>query len=949
VPFGAILRDRHGYLRRFCMKKFWQICCIEGQAGYISLKTGFILLLFTMAVFPFVVNLSVNLPKVLQFVESVQEDEAIALLRESGFCLDKKIVQRQESLRLLAGVPGARDILSHNFSKFSESTVRGRLAGLINMWFSGQPDVIEIALYDLQSNKVFCMERQDTGALVLHDTGDSSPEKEILSAITTFRDLKDFSRFVSFVEQPHKHGKNHQDNRALLVKIAIPVRDYAGHLSGIGCIAVDLVNVLNGKAFDFLATGSGLFIKLPGLDCKDYLFQAGELFKVFPAMKAGVRNSRHVVSKDRQGRKVVWFSLFANVQPEQNLWAGQTVDPSMAKAFRDMLLSRIAVVSGMALMLILFLVWRCSSLMDRYRLEFMDTLHSVLLGQANTRLQWQGPPEIERLAHDMNELLDKFVENDMKRREALKKLEDLSRRMTLVLDSAAEGIVEINMQHEIIFVNQAACRMFGFRREDIIGSDLHSIFHYMREDRSQYPKEECLFCKALSEGRYNLFREEVFWRKDGQPISVEYVTAAIRNENDTVTGIVMCIRDVTARKAAEEKASMFQDQLRQAQKMQTLGILAGGIAHDFNNLLTAIRGYSQLLELDLAEDSEARRRLQGIQQASDRAAALVRQLLVFSRKQPAQKRVIDLCELLHDQEKMLRRIIGEDISFKVCPCTAKALVMADPNMIAQVIMNMVINSRDALEGRVQKHIEIKVENLRLSAEDVSEMPGRRSGDFVMLSVRDTGSGIDPDIISNIFDPFFTTKDIDKGTGLGLSVAFGIVQQHDGWIECCSKPGAGSLFNIFLPAYTGEAVPAAGSAVIDHVPERYALTEKIGRELTVLVLEDDPLVLNITREMLKTFGFDVLSSSNIQEANYLMNRIGKDIDLLISDVVLPDGNGMEFVEQVMGRWPTMSVLLLSGYVDREEHVNRIREQDIPFLSKPFRMDDLYEAVLSVLNV
>jgi len=642
---------------------------------------------------------------------------------------------------------------------------------------------------------------------------------------------------------------------------------------------------------------------------------------------------------------VAWFPILTNTRSDQSLWVGRPVDLSKVTEVRSMIFNRVAVTSLAALALVLFLVARYSRALDRYRQELVSALRKVLLGQGRVELDWKRPPEMAELARNLNQLFEKFIENDQKRQEALRELSDLTEKMRLILDNAAEGIIEVNRENEITFVNQAACTILGFTRQELMGNDLHSVIHYMKEDRSQFPREDCPFCRAWEEGQFHIFKEDTFWTRNGRPVSVEYVTAPVKDHDGRIKGLVMCLRDVSAKKEAEEKARIYQEQLRQAQKMEAIGTLAGGVAHDFNNLLTAIRGYGELLEMSLEGNEDALKQLKSIQKAADRAASLVRQLLAFSRKQVAEKRPVDLNRLVEDQQRMLKRLIGEDIELEIKPCEEKALVHADPNMLAQVIMNMVVNARDALDQDGRRKISIQVDRKILMPEKSAENPEGRSGYFAVLTISDTGCGMDDEIRQKIFDPFFTTKEVGKGTGLGLAVAYGIVEQHGGWIYCQSKPGEGTVFKVFLPEYDPSAEMEQDKDLDTSLsPGRPA---QIGRGRTVFVLEDDPMVLEISREMLDALGFQVISAATIEEARKVLEQEGERISLVLSDVVLPDGNGVEFVEGLMERFPRLPVLLVSGYVDERLHIEKIRGREIPFLSKPFTVKDLEEAVARLL--
>ncbi len=911
--------------------------------GHVSLKVGLLLTLMAMALLPIVANLSINLPKVISIIESAQRHECIASLRESYFDFNKKIVQRQESVRLLSGVPGIRDYLSGHSADFSQPALDHRLEMLLKMWFDQEKDIISVSLLDPSGQEKLKLVRTKSGHMKRVPSYRLGWDRQIAAD----KSNQDTSPFIIQIRDIIKDQEGIHSHEPV-AKIAAVVRSYSGSIVGFGCISVDISSLLIQSHFDFLATGSGQFIRRFGPETERHKHLPGDLFLRFPGMKEAINSGRPAVLRDNLGGEVAWFPILPNKHPDQNLWAGRHVSESLATGIKVTILTRVTIVSSIALIIVMLIVLRYSSKIEQYRRELVEALQSLLLGQGPVELKWQKPVEIKQLADDLNELFRKFIENELKRKEAIAKLSDLNTRMRMILDNAAEGIIEINTENEITFVNRAACTILGFAREELLGNDLHSILHFMKKDRSQYPEENCPFCQALKKGQHHLFKEDVFLTRNHNLIHVEYVTAPIKDHEGKITGLVVCLRDVSARKTAEEKARLFQDQLRQAQKMEAIGTLAGGVAHDFNNLLTAIRGYAELIELDLKDNKQALLQLKNIKQAADRAATLVRQLLAFSRKQVANKRVIDINELVVEQHKMLQRLIGEDVKLEISHWPEKALVLADPNMLAQVIMNMVVNARDAMTESKVKKIQITVKEAIITSNDPTKKQGLKPGRYWALSIADSGMGIHEHFIARIFDPFFTTKDMDKGTGLGLSVAYGIIEQHQGWIHCQSEFGKGTTFTIFLPEYKQDDKRETISKTGKDILNNHVSPERIGMGLTAFVLEDDPMVLNIICDMLDTMGFKVISAASLQEANYLIERVEQELSLIVSDIILPDGNGIDFVESILDKEPDAPVLLLSGYMDEKLHIEKIRKLGAPFLAKPFKVSELYWAISKILS-
>jgi signal transduction histidine kinase len=395
------------------------------------------------------------------------------------------------------------------------------------------------------------------------------------------------------------------------------------------------------------------------------------------------------------------------------------------------------------------------------------------------------------------------------------------------------------------------------------------------------------------------------------------------------------LREVEERRQAEEALRRSQEQLRQAQKLEAVGRLAGGIAHDFNNMLAVINGYSALALGSLDRDSALHSYVEEIRRAGDRAAALTQQLLAFSRRQMLEPRVLDLNEVLAGTHSMLRHILGEDIDLVVSPGRGLAHVRADPGQVDQVLVNLAVNGRDAMpEGG---RLTLSTANVRLEEQRTDDGEVIEGGEYVLLSVADTGCGIPPEDLPRIFEPFFTTKEPGKGTGLGLSMLYGFVRQSDGHVSVQSEIGIGTTVRIYLPA-------------IRDAPERPAalappaLRKGSG---TVLVVEDEPLVLGMVRQILTSCGYDVLTAESGPAALELAASHPGPIRLLLTDFVMPGMSGGELSERLLAQRPEMRVLLMSGYSEDTRVRQRLGESRAGFIEKPFSPADLAARVAEAL--
>ena len=479
----------------------------------------------------------------------------------------------------------------------------------------------------------------------------------------------------------------------------------------------------------------------------------------------------------------------------------------------------------------------------------------------------------------------------------------------LVLDEAGSRILE---------ANRAACDLYGYTPEEFRKKRVADL--QGPEDAGRFAAETRAAARATGTWRHRTH--------NGRMIDVEIA----RHEIDYGGGKAQLavLMDITGRRQLEE-------QLRQAQKMEAVGMLAGGVAHDFNNLLTIITGYSQLVLSHLAPDDPHRHSLEQIMKAGERAAGLTKQLLAFSRRQVLQPKVLDLNTLVTGLGAMLQRLIGEDIELRKDLAADLGSVNADPGQMEQVLMNLVVNSRDAMpKGGV---LTIETANVELDEHYASRHIAVKPGPHILLAVSDTGSGMDAATQARLFEPFFTTKSAGQGTGLGLSTVFGIIKQSGGSLDVYSEPSHGTTIKVYLPR-------------IDHPVsvEAEAAKKTVARGTeTVLVVEDDEMVRTLVRETLEREGYNTIDAPGPMEAKRVSEGHKGAIHLLITDVVMPKLNGRDLAEQLMKRRPEMKVLYMSGYTDNAVVATGILEQkNLFFLQKPFTPAALIEKVREVLE-
>jgi two-component system, cell cycle sensor histidine kinase and response regulator CckA len=518
-----------------------------------------------------------------------------------------------------------------------------------------------------------------------------------------------------------------------------------------------------------------------------------------------------------------------------------------------------------------------------------------------------------------------IVNRDVTERErAAEALQRSESSFRSVVEDAPYGIYRASIVGDLILVNFALQKMLGYdSREELLQANVgtHIYRHAPEHER---------FIRTVVREQY--FKDvELEWkRKDGAPITVRCSGWPVRDEGGTVTYLEVFAEDVTERRVLER-------QLRMAQKMEAVGRLSGGIAHDFNNLLGVIIGYSQVLKRSLGIATPLYEHAEEIEKAGQRAVSLTRQLLAFSRQQVLEPVILNLNSLVSDMEKMLPRLIGEDVTLELNLDPALAQVKADHGQIEQVIMNLTVNARDAmLDGG---KLTIQTANVELDLAYTRQHPGSRVGQYVMLAVSDTGTGIDPEIQSQIFEPFFTTKERDKGTGLGLATVYGVVKQSGGYIAVDSVKGQGACFSVYLPRVE-ETVPAA--EIKTGAPANIRGSE------TVLLVEDAGPLRKLANMFLRDSGYNVLTAADGREALEVAGNHSGPIHLLLTDVVMPGINGRVLAERLAPRQPGMKVLYMSGYTDSFIAGHGVLEAGTNLLHKPFTQDVLARKVREVLE-
>ena len=511
-----------------------------------------------------------------------------------------------------------------------------------------------------------------------------------------------------------------------------------------------------------------------------------------------------------------------------------------------------------------------------------------------------------------------------------RKADEIRSRLASIVASSDDAIISRGADGIIRTWNRGAERLTQYAAEEAVGKPISILYPPEQAARIDAERER------IDTGAILEQVEMVIVRKDGSPVEIS-LTSSVLTDDDGSLGASIIARDVTERKRAEAALRLSEEQLRQAQKMEAVGNLAGGVAHDFNNLLSVILGYTNLIVESLRPIDPLRADLEEVQKAALRATEVTRQLLAFSRRQVLQPAVLELNQVVSGIRKMFGRLLGEDIELTVLTSPVAGKIYADPGQIEQVIMNLVVNARDAMPRGGS--LTIETANVTLDESYAATHLHVVPGAYVLLAVTDTGSGMEPATQERIFEPFFTTKDKSKGTGLGLSTVYGIVQQSGGHIWVYSEPGKGTTFKIYLPR-TDRAV----ESLLPHEPPAATLR---GTE-TLLLVEDDEQVRTIMRAILRKQGYHVLEAQNGGEAFLLCEQFTAKIDLMITDVVMPRMSGRQLAERLVGMRPSMRVLYVSGYTEDTIVHHGVLDSGVEFLQKPIMPGALMRKVRELLD-
>ncbi len=573
-------------------------------------------------------------------------------------------------------------------------------------------------------------------------------------------------------------------------------------------------------------------------------------------------------------------------------------------------------------------LWETISRGEIWRGEFSNK-------KKNGELYWEYA-SISPIINEQNEITHYIAikEDITERKQFEDALKESENRTRTTLNSISDAVFLHPLMKEgfacFVDVNDTACKTYGYTREQFLS--LRATDITLKVDADLHSKHK--YRKVLSDEK-RMVIDAIHVKNSGEEFPVEIISSVI--ELSGVPTILSLVRDLTERKAADDRHEKLQVQFNQSQKMETVGRLAGGVAHDFNNMLGVIVGHCELALYEEGLSGKTLSHLIEIRKAADRSANLTRQLLAFARKQTINPVVLDLNTTIEDMLKLLRSLIGEDIDLAWLPGTKVWPVIMDPSQLDQILANLCVNARDSITD-VGK-VTIKTSSVTFDDNHCANHPEAKPGPFALITVSDNGCGMNDETKEKLFEPFFTTKPTGKGTGLGLSTIYGIVKQNNGFITVNSEIDSGSTFKIYLPSHLGQSVS-------EPTEEEKILLER-GNE-TILIVEDEPAILSITAGILERQGYTIYSTSSPEEAIRIAEKSETDIQLLVTDMVMPEMSGKDLAEKLLKSHPALKCLFMSGYTSDMISNHGILHEGVNFLAKPFSLSDLTSLVRKTLD-
>lgn len=897
----------------------------------LPFKTILFFVVSAIALMPLLCALSLTLPEMTQKFSELMESEHVNQMEKQIHDFELLLRRYEEAMRIIGQLPGTRSMVSTAPLRHAPSDVLTRqLTEFMGNWFDNQ-DLQ--ALVIIKSN--YQVEYLWQNPLARTQPGMFTPVTRA-GLITLWNEKAREQRagkvfIASLDSETIPSGEQHEHNPKIL--LAVPLVDRQGQFGGLAIGKFFLFNREERHLpFDLMINGVGTVLydrsalQHLHVGILGHHHQQKTILPSYPDLIKAGPDTRHLFSSGTEEEKVLFWQIFPDKERERSLWVAKVIDTSVLDKWVYAFILRFLVFVSLLIFGAFAVAAFIARKTDRARAQLIDGVTGLVRQQKPIDLHWRWPREMAGLGKELHALSIKFLETEGE-------LHSQARFIRGVFDGIQDGVAVINMDFVVVDTNETLQRW----RSELAPLTAKSCYEVFRLRDSPCPS--CPSKRAMEEK--TIQREEFsVVERGGREKWYEVSAYPLFDEEGLVVSVVEFFRDITEKKQGEKEKQSLEQQLAFAQKMESIGTLAGGVAHDFNNMLSAINGYAELSLMNMAEDDPHKKAMDAILVSGKRAAQITQQLLAFSRKQIIQLESMDLNVEIKETQKIFKRLLGEHIEVVVHAGPGLWPVKADRTQISQVLINMAVNARDAMEEGGTLTIETK--NIKLAADYAQTQHDHSSGDYVLLSVSDTGQGMSKETMAHIFEPFFTTKEKSKGTGLGLSTSYGIIRQHGGSIHVYSEPGQGTIFKIYLPRLVDQAEASPHD-------ESGKNTETTGGSETILLVEDDPLVRAICVDILIDLGYTILEAEDGQDGLQVFDRYHGTIDLLLTDVVMPRMGGTKLAEKIRQRAPETRVLFMSGYMENSiAHHGVLKEEDIHFMHKPISPDILASTIRKVFE-
>lgn len=893
-----------------------------------SLKNLIALCLFCVGILPLAGVIALNLPTVTRKIEQITTLEHFREIEEQAVFLETNIEHRKVNLSTIIALPGVADLFSDAADRFLDSKkIKQRMGDMFGRWLPLDSGVKGIVIINAAGEVVSNWNLNGNDVLLQQSKTDIPSPDNIAKWLAKSKNYPLNTVFVADVELEFFDQKESHTHFPRII-LGIPGKNKEGTYGGAIFMKVSLASFVKDLPYDFIVTGAGRVLHRNEanhnrVDSGTHVHLYAPVNQEFPGLLTAEPGKSHLILPAEQGHRTVFVKIVDDPHPEHTIWLARSMVTGELEAWLNSFLIRFVIIIILLVVLVVVLAMTFAGKAERMHRQLITGLTRLVENKEPMRLGWTFPAEIKELGQELETLAQVLIESDQELRQN-------SRFLKGILNGIQDGISVHDSNYTILEANVYMEEWYK-DKQPLVGKKCYEAYH----DR-QSPCEVCPSRDAFSQGvlqRCEMSGEMA----DGSVEWVEVFAYPVRDEEGEIIQVVEFVRDISAKKQAEEERDSLANQLIFSQKMEAVGTLAGGVAHDFNNILSAINGYAEMCLMKMEEDNPYRDKIAIILESGQRAARLTQQLLAFSRKQIIHPQDIDVGQSLQGIRKMLSRILGEDIDINIVVESGLWHVYTDQTQFEQVVINLAVNARDAMPQGGKLTFDAK--NIILDQAYVEKHYEIAPGEYVLLAISDSGKGMDRETMAKIFEPFYTTKEMGKGTGLGLATVYGIIKQNGGEILVYSEPGHGTCFKIYLPRFKEVLSPRATHADVQDMAR--------GTE-TILLAEDDEAVRSMTVEILSSLGYLVLEAADGKEALQTCKRYHGRIDLLLVDVVMPKMNGSELARQVVTLRPDIRVVYMSGYTDDAVVRHGILQDDVHFLQKPVSPKILAEALRAILD-